>query len=92
MEFLQNNIVGKRIDDLDIEETPKMKADAKVEQAFNLSPKEGKKLVQEALDIYPNFANAYIYLGYVDDDLDQAVKYSQKAIKVAKEELAYKIH
>jgi len=85
--FIRENVIGKSVDSINVQETPEMKAWNKIEKAYNSPPEEGEKLAKEALEIYPNCADAYNYLANISEDINQEKEYYQKAIEVAKDEL-----
>ncbi len=84
-----NGIMGKNIDELDFggEQSNEDKANNLIEEAYNSSFSKGKKLIAKALKLDPDSADAYNYLGDIQDDYVEAIRYYEEGMKAGMRKL-----
>ncbi len=89
-----NGIIGKNIDELDFgdeELTDEGKADELVNLAYESSPKKAKQLIEQALTLDPDNADAYNYLGGLEQDIEKALDFYIKATEAGQRKLGKKV-
>ena len=79
-EFMKN-IQGKSLDDLSESTTDKGRSQDLVLQAQDETPAKGKKLIEQALELDPNNADAYSYLASLETDVDKALALYRQAVE-----------
>ncbi|HEY3372557.1 MAG TPA: hypothetical protein VGK10_17010 [Prolixibacteraceae bacterium] len=93
-EFLTENLVGKRIDEIIPEPAPSMtnhqKADNLMYDAYDSPLAKGKKLAKEALKLDPENIRALNFLADHDRNAESALKLYQKAMESGKKQLGQK--
>lgn len=92
-EFLDQT-AGKRIDEIIPKKKGKLSnkelAQELLFEAYNSTPKKGRKLVDEAITLDPTNADAYVYLAESEANLDKAIKYYLKGIEAGKKAIGKK--
>jgi tetratricopeptide (TPR) repeat protein len=89
-----NGIIGKNIDELDFGDeglTDEDKSNELVDFAYESSPKKGKQLIEQALTLDPDDADAYNYLGGLEQDIKKALDFYIKATEAGKRKLGKKV-
>lgn len=85
-----NNLMNKKIDDIPKKRDKKGKAQDLIYQAYDLPVSKGKKLIKQAMELDSNNADAYNYLAEIEEDINEAVKLYEKAIKAGEKALGEK--
>ncbi len=88
-DFLKN-IQGQSLDDLPARTDKKGRSQDLVFEAYEQSITKGKKLVNQALELDPNNADAYNYLASIEKNIEGAIKMFEKAIKAGEKTLGKK--
>ncbi len=90
-EFIQNNVVGKRIDEIVPKKKGKIsnieKSDDLMYEAYESSPKKGIKLAKEALALYSENIRALNYLADHSTTVQNASKLYKESIEIGKKQL-----
>lgn len=90
-EFLNNNVNGKRIDEVIPEVEPSItnhqKADDLIYDAYDAPPAKGKKLAKDALKLDPENVRAMNFLAEHEKSAEGALKLYQKALNSGKKQL-----
>lgn len=97
IEEMNRHIVGRSFDDINAEHNELSAATAK-ERAEDLvidameetSSRERKRLAKEALEIYPNLADAWIILADESKSAEEALELTERAVKAGYEDLGEK--
>ncbi len=88
---LKNHLQDMVDDETDEEYSSEFEAQELVYDAYDLPPKEGIKLVNKALELNPNNAEAYIYLATQETDTEKAKAKYIKALMLAENSLGDEI-
>lgn len=85
-EFMKT-MQGKSLDDFSESTTDKGRSQDLVLQAQDETPAKGKKLIEQALELDPNNADAYSYLASVENDVDKALALYRQAVEAGERAL-----
>jgi len=73
-----------------VPDSPRLRAQELIYKAAESSTAKGKKLVLKALEIYPDCADAYNYLGDCSENPEEALEFYRKAIEAGERDLGEK--
>lgn len=91
LENYLNNIMGDKINEFKTKSNPKYEAQDLVYEAYELPENKGKKLIERALKIDPNNADAYVYLAEIEEDNHKALEFYEKGVKAGKKSLGEEV-
>lgn len=91
LENYLNSIMGDKINKFKTKYDPKYEAQDLVYDAYELPDSKGKKLIEKALKIDPNNADAYVYLAEREKDNHKALELYEKGVKAGEKSLGEKI-
>ncbi|MCK4448930.1 MAG: tetratricopeptide repeat protein, partial [Candidatus Marinimicrobia bacterium] len=86
-----NSIMGDKINEFKTKSDPKYEAQDLVYEAYELPENKGKKLIERALKIDPNNADAYVYLAEIEEDNHKALELYEKGVKAGKKSLGEEV-
>lgn len=81
---------GRSLDNLPESTTDKGRSKDLVAQAYDLSVAKGKKLIEQALELDPDNADAYNYLATLETDVDKALTMYRQAVAAGERALGEK--
>ncbi len=86
-EAFMKNMEGKSLSDFPEERTTIEKSQDMVYEAYELSEIKGRQLVKKALELDPNNADAFVYLGRKENDIPKAISLFTTAAELVEKKL-----
>ena len=88
-EFMKS-MQGKSLDNLPDSTTDKGRSQELVIQAHDETPAKGKQLIEQALELDPDNADAYNYLASLETDVDKSLAVYRQAVEAGERSLGVK--
>ena len=88
-EFMKK-MQGKSLDDLPESTSDKGRSQELVIKAQDETPAKGKKLIEQALELDPDNADAYNYLASLETDVDKSLAFYRQAVEAGERALGEK--